>query len=160
MPKTQDILSSAQQIERDLRAIREIIRRPLDAEFARGNLTGPQQSAIRALISSEGMSLKQLSAELGLAHSTVSGIVDRLEARGLVKRRPGKTDARLTRIAVTRAVRNFVRDTIPELSAHPLAEALRRVQPSDRRRIIDGVQALRKALEDGAELTRPDRKQL
>jgi len=149
MSKTPDIRASAQQIERDLRAIREIIRRPLDAEFARGNLTGPQQSAMRALINSQGMSLKELSAQLGLAHSTVSGIVDRLEARGLIERRPDVTDARLTRIIVTRAVRNFVRETIPELSAHPLTEALRRVQPSDRRRIIDGVQTLRKALEEG-----------
>ena len=149
MSKTQDIQTSALQIERDLRAIREIIRRPLDAEFARGNLTGPQQSAMRALINSEGMSLKELSAQLGLAHSTVSGIVDRLEARGLIERRPDESDGRLTRVGVTAAVRNFVRKTMPELSAHPLAEALRRARPSDRRRIIDGVQALRKALEQG-----------
>lgn len=157
MPEREDLQTAAQQLERDLRAIREITRRPLDAEAARGNLTGPQQSVMRALVAAEGMSLKELSAQLGLAHSTVSGIVDRLEARKLIERQPDKTDARFTRIVVTPAVRNFVRETIPRLTAHPLAEALRRARPADHRRIIEGVQTLRKALE--GVVTHPARRQ-
>jgi len=37
------------------------------------------------LVDSGGLSLKLLSEKVSLAHSTVSGIVDRLEKRGMVK---------------------------------------------------------------------------
>src|SRR5262249_33171762 len=98
MAKEHDLTALAQEIDRDLRAIRARVRRPLEAAIARGNLTGPQLSAMHALVESDGMSLKELSAHLGLAHSTMSGIVDRLQARGLVERQTSATDKRVTRI--------------------------------------------------------------
>src|SRR5215831_18013029 len=77
----------ALELEQHLTAIRQQIRRPVEAEFARGGLTGPQRSVMEALFKSDGRSLKELTAQVGLAHSTVSGIVDRLEKRGLIERR-------------------------------------------------------------------------
>jgi DNA-binding MarR family transcriptional regulator len=138
----------AEAIDRDLRAIRERIRRPLEAEVARGSLTGPQQSVMHALVQTDGLSLKELSAHLGLAHSTVSGIVDRLEARSLLERRTSETDQRVTRIAVTRQVRDFVRDTIPALLIHPLEEALARATKAQRGAIVTGLKTLRELLEN------------
>jgi DNA-binding MarR family transcriptional regulator len=148
MARQDNLTGMAEAIDRDLRAIRERIRRPLEAAIARGNLTGPQQSVMRALVQSDGMSLKELSAQLGLAHSTVSGIVDRLEGRGLVQRRDGETDRRVTRILVTREVREFVRDTMPALSIHPLVEALERADAAQRRAILKGLKTLREVLEE------------
>jgi DNA-binding MarR family transcriptional regulator len=148
MARQDNLTGMAEAIDRDLRAIRERIRRPLEAAIARGNLTGPQQSVMRALVQSDGMSLKELSAQLGLAHSTVSGIVDRLEGRGLVERRDGETDRRVTRILVTREVREFVRDTMPALSIHPLVEALERADAAQRRAILKGLKTLREVLEE------------
>jgi DNA-binding MarR family transcriptional regulator len=143
-----DLRAIAEDVDRDLRAIRERLRRPLEAEIARGNLTGPQQSVMHALVHSDGMSLKELSAHLGLAHSTVSGIVDRLQERGLVERRVDKADKRITRLAVTQTVRDFLRDILPRLSAHPLAEALGRANAAQRRAIVVGLRTLRNLLED------------
>jgi DNA-binding MarR family transcriptional regulator len=148
MKRPADLAGMAQDLELDLRAIRERIRQPLEAEIARGNLTGPQQSVLRVLLDSEGLSLKELSAQLGLAHSTVSGIVDRLQERGLVERQTDEIDRRLTRIAVTQAVRDFVRKTLPELTIHPLVEALRRADEAQRRAIVKGLKTLRNMLEN------------
>jgi DNA-binding MarR family transcriptional regulator len=147
MTTQDDLTRMAEEIDRDLRAIRERIRRPLEAAIASGNLTGPQQSVMRALVQSEGISLKDLSAHLGLAHSTVSGIVDRLEGRGLVERQDNETDRRVTRITVTREVREFVRNTMPVLSIHPLVEALERADAAQRRAILKGLKTLRDVLE-------------
>jgi len=147
MAKHQDQTALAQEIDRDLRAIREMIRRPLEAEFARGRLTGPQQSAMHALVQSDGMSLKELSGRLGLSHSTVSGIVDRLEKRSLVERRTDETDKRLTRILVSQKVRDYIRDVMPKLSIHPLVEAIGRANQAERRAIVKGLKILRKILE-------------
>jgi DNA-binding MarR family transcriptional regulator len=137
----------AQEIDHDLRAIRERIRRPLEAEIARGNLTGPQQLVMRALVQSEGISLKDLSAQLGLAHSTVSGIIDRLQERGLVRRQTNEADKRVTRIIVTEEVRKFLRDTMPRLAIHPLVQAMKGVNATQRRAIVKGIKTLRQALE-------------
>jgi len=144
-----DILEAAQELDRDLRAVRQALRRPAEAEIARGNLTGPQKSAMSVLVRSNGLSLKELSKELGLSHSTVSGIVDRLARQGMVKREPGESDRRFTKIAVTEPVREFLRETWPHLTIHPLAELLGTANPSDRQLIMDGVRTLRKLLEQG-----------
>jgi DNA-binding MarR family transcriptional regulator len=146
MPR-QQIASLAKEIDRDLRAVRQILRRPVEAEVARGGLTGPQQSAMRALVNSDGMSLKDLSKELGLAHSTVSGIVDRLEKQGMVKRQADEADLRLSKIVVSEQVREYLRDTWPSLEMYPLAEALRTATQSERQEILQGVRALRRVLE-------------
>jgi len=147
MASKSKLIEIAEQIDRDLRAIRERIRRPLEAEIARGHLTGPQQMVMRTLVQSEGMSLKDLSAQLGLAHSTVSGIIDRLQERGMVMRQTNDDDKRITRIVVTEEVRKFLRDTMPMLAIHPLVEAMKRVHPTERRAIALGIKKLRQALE-------------
>ncbi len=149
MPK-QKLTDLAQDIDRHLQAIRGITRRALQAEIARGNLTGPQQSAMSALVSAGPMSLKELSRQLGLAHSTTSGIVDRLEKRGMVERESDEADRRLTRIAVTREVQEFVRDTMPKLGIHPLLTALHRAKPAQRDAILEGLKTLKKLLEETA----------
>jgi len=141
------IATMARELDRDLQAVRQILRRPVEAEVARGGLTGPQQSAMRVLVSSGGMSLKDLSKELGLAHSTVSGIVDRLEKQGLLERQTDEQDRRFSKVVASQEVRKFLRDTWPALEIHPLAEALRAATPAERQAIMDGVRTLRELLE-------------
>lgn len=137
----------AAEVERDLRAVRQLLRKPLETAIASGGLTGPQQAAMAALVKSAGMSLKELSKELGLAHSTVSGIVDRLQKRGLLERKTDETDLRVTKIVPTRPVRQFVHETLPQLEMHPLTEALEGATDTERQSIVRGVRALRRVLE-------------
>jgi DNA-binding MarR family transcriptional regulator len=137
----------AEEVNRDLQAIRAITRRPMETEIARGHLTGPQQSAMAVLVRSGPMSLKELGRQLGLAHSTTSGIVDRLEKSGMLRREVNAADRRLTRIAVTREVEEFVKH-IPELGVGPLVSALRRAKPAEREAIIMGLKTLRGLLDE------------
>jgi DNA-binding MarR family transcriptional regulator len=140
----------AQEIDQHLRSIRRTLRQPIEAEFSRSGLTGPQRSVMQALVRSAGtgaLSLKDVSREVGLAHSTVSGIVDRLVKQGLVERHTDKRDHRVNRIVVSKVVRDYVRHTLPTLVVHPLVEGLKRVRPTERRAILEGVRALRRVLE-------------
>jgi DNA-binding MarR family transcriptional regulator len=143
MTRRARLVEIAQEIDQHLSAIRSMARKPLEAQFARGHLTGPQRSVMQALVNSDGLSLKDLSRRVGLAHSTVSGIVDRLENRGLVKRDTHKTDRRLTVITVSRAVQDFMQKTLPALTIHPLVEALQLARPADRTIILEGLRKLR-----------------
>ena len=54
-----------------------------------------------------------------LAQSTVSGIVDRLVARGMVVRDRDESDGRATVIAPSSAVRDFLANRMPELAISP-----------------------------------------
>lgn len=137
-----------EQIERDLADIRRALRVPLETEIARGGLTPPQLGVMQAVVRSDGISLKELSRVVGLAHSTVSGIVDRLESKGLLKRRADPADGRVTRIYPTDAVKEFVAEQLPKLSERPLERALRGASRAERVRIGAAIQRLRELLDE------------
>ena len=136
----------AQSLEAQLHSIRRKLRRRLEAEYARGQVTGPQRLVMGELVRSEGMSLKELSARVSLAHSTVSGIVARLEKKGLVTRQALESDQRVTQIAVSKAVRKFLDRKMPELALHPLLNALRRASEAERAAVQEGIETLEKLL--------------
>jgi DNA-binding MarR family transcriptional regulator len=102
---------------------------------------------MHALVLSKGLSLKQLSAHVSLAHSTVSGIVDRLQARGMVVRRRDENDGRASVIAPSSEVRDFLANRMPELAITPLAEALRAANDTERVTILRGLRKLRALIE-------------
>lgn len=83
--------------------------------------------------------------ELGTSHSTVSGIVDRLQARSLVQRVQDDADRRYTRIRVTERVDHYVQNM--EVGAFGrLATALGNATDEQRRTIHDGLALLRALL--------------
>lgn len=146
--RTSAIAVQAERIAADLSAIRRALRRPLEAEVAKGGLTQPQTAVMRAVVHQNGLSLKDLSREVSLAHSTVSGIVDRLEKRGLLERRPDPEDGRTSRIWPTAAVTEFVRNEIPRLSRGPLETALTRATEAERTAIAAATHRLKELLQE------------
>jgi DNA-binding MarR family transcriptional regulator len=134
-------------MERDLNAIRRALRKPLEAEVARGELTVPQSAVMRIVVRHDGISLKDLSREVSLAHSTVSGIADRLEQRGMIERRPDPHDGRISRIYPTASVMEWVRDRLPALASGPLASALSRATAEERTSIEHALHRLSELLE-------------
>ncbi len=119
-----EVSAQAEQMERDLSGIRHAMRKPLEEEFSKGQLTMPQKAVMQVVVRNHGISLKEIGREVSLAHSTVSGIVDRLEKRGMIERRPDAEDGRVVRIHPTTAVHEFVRDLMPTLTRGPLERAL------------------------------------
>lgn len=139
--------TAAEQIARDLSHIRKLLRQPLDAEIAKGNITGPQRAVMQVVVHAQGISLKDLSAHVGLAPSTVSSIVDRLEQRGMIERRADPADGRAIRIHPTAPVIEFVKDRIPHLINDPLQHALARASEQEIAEIQQAFARLRELLE-------------
>jgi MarR family transcriptional regulator, organic hydroperoxide resistance regulator len=136
----------ASKIEVQLQAIRRKLRERLETEYERGGLTSPQRLVMSEVVRNEGLSLKDLSQKISLAHSTVSAIVTRLVDRGLLERRAQEPDMRLSRIFVTPQVRQFLRQDGPELTLGPLVRALANATPSERKAIIYGLDTLERLL--------------
>lgn len=51
--------------------------------------------------------MSEVAATIGCGPSNLTGIIDKLEARGLVKRRPGQGDRRVKEVSLTRAGQAF-----------------------------------------------------
>ncbi len=108
-------------------------------------MTGPQVTVMACLVSRGPIALTELSRTLGMSHSTASGIVDRLQSRGLVRRTEDAADRRRTSIEVTEAVRRYVRE-LEEGPSGRLVGVLAVATPSQRAAIKKGLELLRDLL--------------
>jgi len=85
-------------------AIRKFVRAvSLDAfKMSRQfGLTGPQSSVLRTLVKEGPLSSASLSRRLYVTPSNITGIIDRLEKKGLVERIRKKEDRRIALIILT-----------------------------------------------------------
>ena len=116
--------------------------RRLTKEVARDyGLTGPQVTALKLLEAVDEISLSKLSARMSAKNSTVTGIVDRMEQRGLVRRTRSERDRRVIFLHLTAEGRELA-DAIPVTSMEIFGEALRGLRGEDRnelRRILNEV---------------------
>jgi len=94
---------TARSVLRSLRRILQAVDLHGRRLKSRYGLTGPQIICLREIQRGESLNPGQLARNVGLKPPTVTGIVDRLEARGLVTRRRRNTDKRQVRIELTDA---------------------------------------------------------
>ena len=114
---------------RILRSLRKIIRaihvysRKLKQDFT---TTAPQLICLHCLEREGPMTLSDLARQVSLSASTTNGIVDRLEAKGLVTRTRSRQDRRKVELAVTQAGRELTASA-PPLLQEQFSQALRRL---------------------------------
>ncbi|MEU4205106.1 MarR family transcriptional regulator [Streptomyces sp. NPDC045470] len=90
---------------------------------AEHSLTGAQ-ARVLGLLAREAMPMRRIALSLKCEPSNVTGIVDRLESRGLVERRPDPADRRVKLAAPTetgRATAAQLRDSL-DFAREPLGE--------------------------------------
>lgn len=86
--------------------------------FARWDLSPSQFNVLNLLFDlREGCSQIELSRRLIMHRSNVTGLVDRLEARGLLERRANPTDRRAFNVALTHAGRKLIQQINPHYYA-------------------------------------------
>ena len=73
------------------------------AVVAELDLAPMQAKALHELDVEQPISMRELARRLGADPSNVTGLIDRLEARGLVERRPDPNDRRIKGLALTTA---------------------------------------------------------
>lgn len=73
------------------------------AVVAELDLAPMQAKALHELDGAQPISMRELATRLGADPSNVTGLIDRLEARGLVERRPDPNDRRVKGLALTSA---------------------------------------------------------
>ena len=97
MPATRPTRS--EEIARLVLELGRAMEAHFDGELARLDLTLPQAMLLRQL--GEAIPMKGAAEKMHCDPSNVTGIVDRLEARGLIRRQAGRTDRRVKHLVLT-----------------------------------------------------------
>jgi DNA-binding MarR family transcriptional regulator len=110
------------------------------------NLTSPQFDVIATLGSTEGMNLKELGQNTLITKGTLTGIIDRLEEKGLVKRTTPHTDRRMFHVTLTPVGQELFEKVFPEhiLFLKPYFDKL---MPSQRQEILDSLKKFQQIFE-------------
>lgn len=120
-----------------LSSLRRILRRvelsSADLEQAHA-ITQPQLVCLRAIAAAGTCTQSDLSRAVHLSASTLVGVIDRLEAKGLVTRTRDQEDRRRVFLAASEAGRAKAA-IAPEPLHQRVAQALAELPPAERRRI-------------------------
>jgi DNA-binding MarR family transcriptional regulator len=89
------------------------MRAALEARLVEHGLTAPQWATLMRLLEHDGWPQKELGDSQGMDKATVGGIVARLEAKGLIARRPDPDDGRINRVTLTARGRRLAQELRP-----------------------------------------------
>ena len=138
------IQSSGAVSEQVLVALRKIIQsidlhsRSLVKRFG---LTGPQLIILREIAASDGISAGKLARAISLSQATVTGVLERLEKRGLITRQRSETDRRRVLLHATPAAMGLL-DEAPPLMQESFVEAFNRLPDWEQAMILSALQRL------------------
>lgn len=139
--------TSAAAGETFLPVIRELARtyQAFSAYDAAGytdvDLTVPQADVLFTLGNTQGLTCKQIGEKTLITKGTLTGVLDRLEAKGLIRREPLSEDRRSTRVQLTPAGERLFEREFPRQIAH-LEKRLRRLTESELSEIRRALRAL------------------
>jgi len=120
------------------------MRERFQATVAELGLSFPQAQALKALRPEHPMAMRELADGMHCDPSNITGIVDRLETRGLVERRAAPGDRRIKTLVLTEdgvAMRTQLHDRLTEPPP-----AIAKLSPDEQRQLRD---MLRRILDDG-----------
>ncbi|MFD9891474.1 MarR family winged helix-turn-helix transcriptional regulator [Amycolatopsis sp. NPDC059027] len=84
------------------------------AESSREHGITPQQGQLLCVLMAQPYGMSELGATLGLAKSSLTGLVDRTERNGLVRREPDPVDSRAVRVTLTAEGRRLAEEFYAE----------------------------------------------
>lgn len=137
----------AEEIKNLLREIQKSFRKYVASQIGQHNFTVPQLMVLQELYNHPRLTLKELSELVGLANSTVCGIVDRLELQGAVIRVRDTGDRRNVKISLSPKVSELT-DTVNIINKNYLAGLLKKIDQSEIDKIIYGLRMLNTLTEE------------
>ena len=113
-------------------------------------LTPVQYAAMQSVANSPGFDQRTLASTVGFDTSTIGGVIDRLEARGLVTRSASPNDRRVRLLTLTDAGRALLEAIVPSM----LRAQERMLEPLLKRERVEFMRMLRVLVAANNELSR------
>jgi DNA-binding MarR family transcriptional regulator len=99
------------------------------------DLTPVQYAALVAIRTHPGIDATRLSAVIAFDRSTLGSVIERLEAKVLVTRKPSRDDKRVKLLYLTKAGEALLRDIVPAVD-RAQARMLQPLNPADRKALL------------------------
>jgi DNA-binding MarR family transcriptional regulator len=96
------------------------------------DLTPVQYAALVAIHTHPGIDATRLSAVIAFDRSTLGNVIERLEAKRYVERRPAREDKRVKLLHLTRSGATLLRNIMPSVD-RAQARMLQPLRPADRK---------------------------
>jgi DNA-binding MarR family transcriptional regulator len=131
----------AEAVMQALRRISRAIELHSHSLASRYGLTVPQLAVLKELGSDGGRSIGELTRAVHLSQATVTGILDRLQRRGLIERRRGEADKRKVHVWLTETGRQALEQS-PPLLHESFLEAFSRLPEWQQTQILSSLQRI------------------
>jgi MarR family transcriptional regulator, lower aerobic nicotinate degradation pathway regulator len=99
------------------------------------DLTPVQYAALIAIHTHPGIDATRLSAVIAFDRSTLGNVIERLEAKKLIERKPSSEDKRVKLLYLTKAGATLLRDITPSVD-RAQARMLQPLRPADRKALM------------------------
>ncbi len=99
------------------------------------DLTPVQYAALIAIRTHPGIDATRLSAVIAFDRSTLGSVIERLEAKDYIERKPGADDRRVKLLYLTKAGAGLLRDIMPVVD-RAQARMLQPLKPADRKTLL------------------------
>lgn len=148
-------MDRTKQCARDpaLAVIREVVRAYQafsdfsSRDIKRLGLTAPEFDVLATLGNQPGMTFKDIGENTLITKTTLTGVVDRLEEKGLVERRACPEDRRCIRAILTEKGDALFRQVFPE-HVDRLRERLCALDEAERKQLLEALAKVRQLLTD------------
>ena len=98
-------------------------------------LTPVQYAALVAIQTHPGIDATRLSAVIAFDRSTLGSVIERIEAKGLIERKPSPDDRRIKLLYLTRSGAALLREIVPAVD-RAQARMLEPLKPAERKTLM------------------------
>ena len=109
--------------------------------------TFPQLSVISILAKNGKQKVSDISEKMGLSDSTVSGILDRLEQKGIIKRKRNEDDRRVVKIYLSKGSQEICQEFHRKKEEY-FAHLLKELSEQEINDIVKGLEILNRVVYD------------
>lgn len=148
MKKTTE--TQAEEIKTLLKSIIKNLRRHILEQVSEYGFTVPQLMLLQEVYHNPDISVRELSEKLGLAKSTVSGIVDRLERQGAVMRLRDEEDRRVVKVKLEPKTQ-AIREAVGVIKTNYLANLIKGLTVEETEGIVRSLRKLNDLMEGNEE---------
>jgi len=99
------------------------------------DITPVQYAALVAIQTHPGIDATRLSAVIAFDRSTLGSVIERLEAKGQIERKPASDDKRVKLLYLSRSGARLLRDILPAVD-RAQARMLEPLKPADRKTLM------------------------
>jgi DNA-binding MarR family transcriptional regulator len=99
------------------------------------DLTPVQYAALVAIRTHPGIDATRLSAVIAFDRSTLGNVIERLQSKAWVERKPSREDKRIKLLSLTKAGEALLRNIMPSVD-RAQARMLQPLKPADRRTLL------------------------